>query len=168
MLVCLIILQLTKAGKTTILQHLKLGESQKTVPTIGFSVETFKVHNVTFTCWDLGGQLRIRSMWRFYYNKAGSIIWVIDSSDRNPRRIETAKEELTKVLSSPELSNVPVLVFANKQDLPNAMSIGEVEQGLGLSETGHRYFIQGCCGLNGNGLLRGLEWLSTEVRSGKN
>jgi small GTP-binding protein len=55
-------------GKTTILYRLRLGELVETIPTIGFNVETISVSNgATFTVWDVGGQSRIRPLWRHYY-----------------------------------------------------------------------------------------------------
>jgi len=55
---------LDAAGKTTILYKLKLGEIVTTIPTIGFNVETVEYKNISFTVWDVGGQvnLKIRSI----------------------------------------------------------------------------------------------------------
>lgn len=55
------------AGKTTILYKMKLGEVVNTVPTIGFNVETVEYKNIFFNVWDLGGQDKIRLLWRHYY-----------------------------------------------------------------------------------------------------
>uniref|UniRef100_A0A183CME8 MICOS complex subunit MIC60 n=1 Tax=Globodera pallida TaxID=36090 RepID=A0A183CME8_GLOPA len=58
---------LDAAGKTTILYKLKLGEIVTTIPTIGFNVETVEYRNISFTVWDVGGQDKIRPLWRYYY-----------------------------------------------------------------------------------------------------
>lgn len=58
---------LDAAGKTTILYKLKLGEVVTTIPTIGFNVETVEYKNISFTVWDVGGQHKIRPLWRHYY-----------------------------------------------------------------------------------------------------
>ena len=58
---------LDAAGKTTILYKLKLGEIVTTIPTIGFNVETVEYKNISFTVWDVGGQDKIRPLWRHYY-----------------------------------------------------------------------------------------------------
>ena len=58
---------LDAAGKTTILYKLKLGEVVTTIPTIGFNVETVEYKNISFTVWDVGGQDKIRPLWRHYY-----------------------------------------------------------------------------------------------------
>merc|ERR1712048_185461 len=111
---------LDAAGKTTILYTLKLGQVVTTIPTIGFNVEVVEYNNISFTVWDIGGQDRIRKLWRHYYLGTHGVIFVVDSSDRE--RVEDAREELFKMLSEEELREAAVLVLANKQDLPCAMS----------------------------------------------
>ena len=59
---------LDAAGKTTILYKLKLGENINTIPTIGFNVEQVVYKNISFTMWDVGGQDKIRALWRHYYS----------------------------------------------------------------------------------------------------
>ena len=56
----ILMLGLDGAGKTTILFNLKLGEVVRTVPTIGFNMETVQYKNVSFGVWDIGGQTRLR------------------------------------------------------------------------------------------------------------
>merc|ERR1711975_197332 len=121
---------LDAAGKTTILYKLKLGEIVTTIPTIGFNVETVEYKNICFTVWDVGGQDKIRRLWRHYYQNTQGIIFVVDSNDRD--RVEDAKEELLKLLREDELKSAAVLVLANKQDLPNAMSTADIAQKLDL------------------------------------
>ena len=58
---------LDNAGKTTVLYKLKLGEVVTTIPTIGFNVETVEYKNISFTVWDVGGQDKIRPLWRHYF-----------------------------------------------------------------------------------------------------
>merc|ERR1719486_127289 len=121
---------LDAAGKTTVLYKMKLGEVITTVPTIGFNVETVEYKNITFQVWDIGGQDRIRKLWRYYYSGCHGAIFVIDSSDRD--RIEDAREELAKMLAEEEMRETTLLVLANKQDLPNAMLPTDVAEKLGL------------------------------------
>jgi GTPase SAR1 family protein len=52
-----------RAGKTTILYKLKLGEVVTTIPTIGFNVETVEYKNISFTVWDVGSRDKIRPLW---------------------------------------------------------------------------------------------------------
>ena len=154
---------LDSAGKTTILYHFKLNELVTTIPTIGFNVETLEHKNVTFTVWDIGGQDKIRALWRLYYQETNGIIFVVDSGDRE--RMQEAKEELFRLLKEEELRNCTVLVYANKQDLPNVMSTAEVTEKLGLMTLRNRnWFTQATSAVNGVGLLEGLEWLGKQIR----
>lgn len=55
---------------------------------------------------------------------------MVDSNDRE--RIPEAREELQRMLNEDELRDALLLVFANKQDLPNAMNAAEITDKLGL------------------------------------
>ncbi|KAI5929079.1 ADP-ribosylation factor 1 [Manis javanica] len=121
---------LDAAGKTTILYKLKLGEIVTTIPTIGFNVETVEYKNISFTVWDVGGQDKIRPLWRHYFQNTQGLIFVVDSNDRE--RVNEAREELTRMLAEDELRDAVLLVFVNKQDLPNAMNAAEITDKLGL------------------------------------
>ncbi|KAK2157600.1 hypothetical protein LSH36_188g05013 [Paralvinella palmiformis] len=155
-------LGLDAAGKTTILYKLKLGEIVTTIPTIGFNVETVEYKNISFTVWDVGGQDKIRPLWRHYFQNTQGLIFVVDSNDRE--RVAEAQDELSKMLSEDELRDAVLLVFANKQDLPNAMTAAEITDKLGLSQLrGRRWYIQGTCATQGQGLYEGLDWLSAEL-----
>eukprot|EP00622_Pseudochattonella_farcimen_P001317 FR735977.1.p1 GENE.FR735977.1~~FR735977.1.p1 ORF type:complete len:205 (+),score=17.40 FR735977.1:180-794(+) len=116
---------LDAAGKTTILYKLKLGETVTTIPTIGFNVETVQYKNITFTMWDIGGQDRIRSLWRHYYLGTDSVIFVVDANDRD--RVEVARDELMKMMAEDELRDAVVLTFAHKMDLPNSMTSSKLD-----------------------------------------
>ncbi|GAO51881.1 hypothetical protein G7K_5972-t1 [Saitoella complicata NRRL Y-17804] len=153
---------LDAAGKTTILYKLKLGEIVTTIPTIGFNVETVEYKNISFTVWDVGGQDKIRPLWRHYFQNTQGIIFVVDSNDRE--RVTEAREELQRMLNEDELRDALLLVFANKQDLPNAMSAAEITDKLGLHSLRQRlWYIQATCATSGDGLYEGLEWLSTNL-----
>mmetsp|Transcript_18233 Transcript_18233/g.44507 ORF Transcript_18233/g.44507 Transcript_18233/m.44507 type:complete len:180 (-) Transcript_18233:74-613(-) len=150
---------LDAAGKTTILYKLKLGEVVTTIPTIGFNVETVEYKNISFTVWDVGGQDKIRALWRHYYQNTQGLIFVVDSNDRE--RVDDAREELHKILSEDEMKDAVLLVFANKQDLPQAMPAAEVTEKLKLTSMSNRqWYIQSTCATTGDGLYEGLDWLS--------
>jgi ADP-ribosylation factor 1/2 len=157
---------LDAAGKTTILYKLKLGEVVTTIPTIGFNVETVEYKNISFTVWDVGGQDKIRPLWRHYYQNTQGLIFVVDSNDRE--RVDAARDELHRMLNEDELRESILLVFANKQDLPNAMSAAEMTDKLGLHGLRHRqWYIQACCATTGDGLYEGLDWLSATLQKRK-
>lgn len=153
---------LDAAGKTTILYKLKLGEIVTTIPTIGFNVETVEYKNISFTVWDVGGQDKIRPLWRHYFQNTQGLIFVVDSNDRE--RIAEAEEELSKMLQEDELKDAVLLVFANKQDLPNAMGASEVTDKLHLHNRREKtWYIQATTAVDGGGLYEGLDWLCSEL-----
>ncbi|KAK0162358.1 hypothetical protein PV327_008702 [Microctonus hyperodae] len=153
---------LDAAGKTTILYKLKLGEIVTTIPTIGFNVETVEYKNICFTVWDVGGQDKIRLLWRHYFQNTQGLIYVVDSNDRE--RIAEAERELSNMVKEDELRDAVLLVFANKQDLPNAMTAAELTDKLGLNSLrGREWYIQSTCATQGQGLYEGLDWLSNKL-----
>ncbi|KAF6028514.1 ARF1 [Bugula neritina] len=133
---------LDAAGKTTILYKMKLGEIVTTIPTIGFNVETVEYKNISFTVWDVGGQDRIRSLWRHYFQNTQGLIFVVDSNDRE--RLQEARGELERMMNEDDLRDSILLIFANKQDLPNALSTAELTEKLGLNSFRNRKGVGEC------------------------
>ncbi|KAK9686956.1 ADP-ribosylation factor family [Popillia japonica] len=127
----ILMLGLNAAGKTTILYKLKLNQRVRTVPTIGFNVETVTYKDVKFNVWDVGGQDRIKPLWRHYYTDTQALIFVVDCGDRE--RIDEAREELHYVIKDSEMQDAVILIYANKQDIPGAMDSHEVQEKLGLT-----------------------------------
>jgi ADP-ribosylation factor-like protein 1 len=81
----------------------------------------------------------------------------VDSADHE--RLSTSRAELLSMLSEEELKDAKLLVFANKQDLPDKASVSEVSEKLGLDQLKDRsWTIQGCCATKGEGLEDGLDW----------
>ncbi|XP_065638144.1 ADP-ribosylation factor 2-like isoform X3 [Quercus suber] len=169
---------LNAARKTTILYKLKLGEIVTTIPTIGFNVETVEYKNISFTVWDVEGQDKIRPLWRHYFQNTQGLIFVVDSNDCD--RVVEARDELHRMLNEDELREAVLLVFANKQDLPNAMNVAKITDKLGLipsvnatgnlvsTDWGHYFgfyfkYIQSTCATSGEGLYEGLDWLSNNI-----
>ena len=163
----ILMLGLDAAGKTTILYKLKLNEAVSSIPTIGFNVETVTpVKGVSFTVWDVGGQDKIRPLWKHYFHNTEGLVYVVDSADKE--RLSEAKEELFWILDSDEMRGVPVVVLANMQDLPSAVQPSEVANRLGLpSVRTHQWFIQGTCAVSGDGLLTAMEELGKMVKEYK-
>ena len=159
----ILMLGLDAAGKTTILYKLKLNETVNTIPTIGFNVETVSpTKNLSFTVWDVGGQEKIRPLWRHYFQMTQGLIFVVDSSDRE--RFHEAKEVLFGVLGDVEMAGVPLVVIANKQDLPRAARAGELADKLGLlRHKANVWHVQEACAKNGDGIYEAMEHLSKMV-----
>lgn len=158
----ILMIGLDAAGKTTILYKLKLGEIVTTVPTIGFNVESVEYKNICFTVWDVGGQDKIRRLWRHYFQNTQGIIFVIDSNDRD--RAAEASKELWNLMQDDHLRSAALLIFANKQDLPSAMTVSELTDRLQIRQMNcGRWYIQATCATQGRGLYEGLDWLSNQI-----
>ncbi len=134
----LLMLGLDAAGKTTILYKMKLNETINTIPTIGFNVETLKYKNLEFNCWDIGGQFKLRNLWHHYFENTQGLIFVVDSNDIG--RISESAEVLEMILSDESMKGVPLLVYANKMDLPNAMTVPQISESLGLIKLRDRHW----------------------------
>lgn len=104
---------------SAILYKLKLNQDVTTIPTVGFNVESVTYKNVKFNVWDVGGQDKIRPLWRHYFSGTQGLIFVIDSNDRS--RIEEARQELHRIILDREMKEALLLVFANKQDIQGGM-----------------------------------------------
>jgi ADP-ribosylation factor-like protein 1 len=133
---------------------------------IGFNVETVQYKNLKFQVWDLSGQSSLRAYWRCYYANTDAIIFVVDSCDRD--RVLISKDELVSMLAEDELKDAILLVFANKQDVPGAMSASEISEFLGLGKLKTRQWaIHKCSALKGEGIDEGLDWLATSLQQKK-
>ena len=159
-----VILGLDSAGKSTVLYRMKFDQYMSTVPTVGFNCEKVKGHSgkakgVSFMIWDIGGQDKVRPLWRSYTRATDGIVFVVDSTDGE--RLEEAKVELLKTAKCPENSGVPILVLANKQDLPGAKDSGDIEKALCLHELSstHLWHVHPACAITGDGLDDALEQL---------
>ncbi|TPX30957.1 hypothetical protein SmJEL517_g05607 [Synchytrium microbalum] len=163
----ILMLGLDCAGKTTILYKLKLNQPITTIPTVGFNVESVTYKNVKFNVWDVGGQDKIRPLWRHYFTGTQGLIFVVDSNDRD--RIEEARQELHRIVQDREMKDACVLVFANKQDLSGAMSPQDITEKLNLHRLRDRpWYVHPSCGTSGEGLMEGLQWLSQNCGAPKN
>ena len=182
----IIMLGLDAAGKTTILYKLKLGDmvSQPhgsfrppseishpllcapqvtTIPTIGFNVEQVQYKNLSMMIWDVGGQDKIRPLWKHYFEHTDAVIWIVDSADKE--RLGEARDELHKVLADDCLRDATLIVYANKQDLPRAAPADVIVDKMDLRALrGREWYIQPCSASTGDGLFEGLDWLHKALR----
>ncbi|KAM3875189.1 ADP-ribosylation factor-like protein 14 [Diretmus argenteus] len=153
-----LMLGLDRSGKTTLLYRLKYNERVVTVPTVGFNVEMLETQQSSpgLTVWDVGGQKKMRPHWRHHYTDTAGLVFVVDSWDL--RRLDEARKELHQVLRYQSLRGVPLLVLANKQDIPGALNPTELSQGLDLRRVcdGRAWFVQPCSAVTGMGLEEGF------------
>jgi GTPase SAR1 family protein len=106
-------------------------------------------------------QDKLRSLWKHYFASTNAIIYVVDSNDRE--RVSESAEELHKMMSDDQLSNTVLLVLANKQDLPQALTGNEVKDKLKLAKLKQKWYLQPCCAKSGEGLTDGLDWLGKQL-----
>ena len=103
-------------------------------------------------------------LWRHYYDDTDGLIYVVDSNDR--ARIQESARELRSILGEEALRDAAVLVFCNKQDLPDAASVAEVADCLGMNTIRQKdWHVQASIATSGDGLIEGLDWLSKTVNA---
>ncbi|KAH8875036.1 ADP-ribosylation factor-like protein [Schistosoma japonicum] len=160
----ILLLGLDNAGKTTLLKHLASEDISQTTPTQGFNIKSVQSQGFKLNVWDIGGQRKIRPYWKNYFENTDILIYVIDSSDK--KRFEETGEELLELLSEDKLAGVPLIVFANKQDLLTAEPASRISDGLGLLTIRDRpWQIQGCSAVTGSGVQEGIEWIIKSVNN---
>ena len=89
---------------------------------------------------------------------------MVDSAD--DIRLKECAEELSLLMQEESLKKVPLLVFANKQDLQFALDAESVTDNLQLMQIQDRTWnIQACSAYSKEGLADGMEWLVTTISS---
>lgn len=163
----ILLVGLDNSGKSTIVNQLKLNDAKlnNIQSTVGFNTEKIATKNLNLTIYDMSGSTRYRNLWEHYYRDVDAIIFVVDVSDR--MRIVVAKEELDLMVNHPELTgrNIPILVFANKTDVPHSASVGEIKCELELDRIRNKSCnIIGCIGKSGEGIGEGFEWIAQVMK----
>jgi ADP-ribosylation factor-like protein 6 len=166
--VTVLVVGLDNSGKSSLLNYLRPPESQTDyiAPTVGFNVEHFSCKGLSFTAFDMSGQSRYRTLWSNYYRRTNGIIFVIDSSDKT--RMLVAREEVQQLLSHPDISsrNIPILFFANKMDIRDALSDVGVSSALSLDSIINKsWHICSSNALKGDGVPDGIQWLSSAIKT---
>ena len=162
----LVVVGLDNSGKSTLVNHLKPRRqaSYEVVPTVGFAAESFDHGRLRFSVMDMSGASTYRSLWETFYRGVDGIIFVVDSSDKI--RMCVAKDELDAMLAHADVrhSRAPVLVFANKSDLPGALEPSDVSLLLGLPAVHElAWQIQASNALSGEGVDEGVAWLAQQL-----
>ncbi|KAM9967393.1 hypothetical protein ACTFIW_001477 [Dictyostelium discoideum] len=187
----ILILGLDNSGKTTLLEQIKTKYTKipglpphKIVPTVGLNIARTQFQDIKLIYWDLGGQTQLRTIWNKFFSDVHAIIYVVDSSDKE--RFNESKEELEIVINDSKLKDVPLLLFFNKQDLPDSETIeylssvfksviqscqlsNSTDQLSSLSSlsspiTTRNVQLQPLIACKGEGLEQGINWLSDCLR----
>uniref|UniRef100_A0A4W5LFA8 ADP-ribosylation factor-like protein 3 n=1 Tax=Hucho hucho TaxID=62062 RepID=A0A4W5LFA8_9TELE len=158
----IVLLGLDNAGKTTLLKQLSSEDVNTITPTQGFNIKSLTAHGMRLNVWDIGGQRKIRPFWKKYLENTDLLIYVIDSADK--KRFEETGLELSELIDDENLKGVPVLIFANKQDLATASPASEIAEGLNLHTYRDRAWqIQACSAFSGEGVQDGMNWISDTI-----
>ncbi|NXF02834.1 ARL14 protein, partial [Smithornis capensis] len=154
----ILMLGLDFAGKSTLLYKFRYKDVFLTIPTIGFNVDMIETgRGFTLTFWDVGGQEKMRQLWSNFLEDADGLLYVVDSSDK--RRLEESRREFELILKNESLKNVPVVVLANKQDLPGALNAEEITRRFKMKKycSDRNWYVQPCCATTGEGLAEALQ-----------
>ena len=172
----ILLIGLSESGKTSLLEAVKGAyvKGHRIAPpdaipvTIGMNLLKIAVMDMDVTLWDVGGTMR--KIWPQYYGEADGVVFVVDASDR--QQFGESCEALREILQN--TATCPVLVLANKQDLPHAARASEVidaickPAGLGVKETPRLYRVMEISALKSNSgeSKEFLEWIVREARAG--
>lgn len=161
----LLMVGLDNAGKTTIVRKFNNESIDEIPPTLGFNITSLRHMGYFLNIWDVGGQKTIRSYWRNYFEKTDALVYVVDSADT--ARLAICRGELHNLLTQEKLAGSSLLVFANKQDLPGALSVEEIYKflNLGTLARSRHCVVQSCSAVTGEGLADGMDWVVSDVAS---
>lgn len=170
-----VLVGLDSSGKTTVLFRLKYGQYVNAVPTVGFNMEKIRTGGSSWVMWDVGGADRVRPLWRSYTRATDALIFVVDSSSTD-ERLEESRMELQRLTkqqmtqcTSLKRPRAPILVLANKQDLPMARDLPLLTKAMGLHDMpdSQPWMISSVCAVTGEGLDEAMSMLAHMVLKSK-
>jgi len=159
-------LGLDGAGKTTLIEALKVSNSERSSPklsanqpTVGLNVSHTEIRGKSVILLEVGGGESIRSIWHHYYNEATKIIFVVDGSDA--ARFGDSQRAFTRVLETIKHLDIQILLVSNKMDVLTPEEAVIVEQsvaGFVPQDEGRTDFCP-CSGMDANNLSNLIEWI---------
>lgn len=132
--------------------------------TVGLNIGQIDISGVRLSFWDLGGQQELRSLWDKYYQESHAIIYIIDSNDRE--HMDESRDVFARTISNDHCTSVPLLVLANKQDLPDCMGVREIKpvfQQSGMQIGRRDCLVMPVSALTGEGVDEGIKWLVSSI-----
>ncbi|KAJ3545693.1 hypothetical protein NM208_g2389 [Fusarium decemcellulare] len=167
----IVISGLDDTGKSTLLRtHLTKSEDDvsQLIPWIGFYFEFHRCGNATIQAFDVGGgrHRSVLKMEKSFFKHADAVVWVIDLNDSD--RAAESKEELKTALRGDGIrEGVPLLLLANKQDLPHSQALKQARayyiDGISASIDDRRCDVFGVNIKTGQGLVEAFSWLKEAV-----
>lgn len=150
------LLGLDGAGKTSLVERLKMGDFDTPLPTMGFKIDNLVLHNSMFQIADVAGQDKMRVLWGALYHSADGIIYMVDGNDF--ARLPLAMSELKRVMEYPSLEDKPFLILINKHDI-NAVDVKLLRDQI----KGDRWRAFNVSVKTGEGLDNALMWFVSNV-----
>ena len=164
----IIIVGVDNAGKSTTLEQLKKQytgkgmDLEKIPPTIGLNIGRLEINGVVAVCWDVGGQLGLRQLWKNYFQEVDGLIFVMDSSDK--RRFQESSDALQSALSNTSLEGKPLLFLANKRDVSECVPMSEIQSFFKVNDIKERPVkVVPCSAKRNEGLGEGITWMVDEA-----
>lgn len=154
---------LDNAGKSALFSHLAQTKPTSMAQLTRWHEETILCHSHTFDLIDIAATRNILPMQSKAFHKAAAVIYVVDVSDHE--NMSNVRKNLDDVLLDDKHTREykTLLILANKQDVPGAMSVSEIIEEIGIEEKRMggvgTWHVQPCCGLTGEGLEEGMKWL---------
>ncbi|KAL1303867.1 hypothetical protein AAFC00_000322 [Neodothiora populina] len=159
----ILMLGLDNSGKTSIVKSIMGEDIHSVSPTLGFIIKTIEYDGYKLNIWDVGGQKTLRTYWKNYFEKTDTLIWVVDSTDRE--RMDDCRQELASLLLQERLTGASLLVFKNKSDVPGCMNEAEIREALRLDDIHtHTWTIMTCSAMTGHNLQEGLQWVVQDAK----
>jgi small GTP-binding protein len=153
---------LDNAGKTSLLNFLKKGEFYESIATMGVNHENHKLGKLNMSIMDLGGQQAFRRFWPSYIERADILIFVVDSSDF--QRLPQARDIFLSAVRNCSTPNIPILILATKQDLPNICSLAYIIQLFNLTNLYDRNIhVQKTSSKTGLGVYESFHWIHDQI-----
>eukprot|EP00466_Bigelowiella_natans_P008858 jgi/Bigna1/89398/estExt_fgenesh1_pg.C_480121 len=167
----ILVLGLDGGGKTTLLESLRRNQDRNKEDAKDYGINVSKVlhKNVACILYELPGQKDLRVIWKSFFPKTDALIFVLDSTDQ--KRIETARAALYQCLQDENLEGVPLLICANKQDLPNSLPRKSIITQLKLQSYFQKkkdlreYHVAPTVATTGAGLYQAMEQLRRMISS---
>ena len=164
-----LLMGLDNSGKSTFLYMYKFNQVRIPIPSIGFHIETLKLPNgVTLTVHDLNGGKNMLPLWKDYFQNIDGAFYVVDCNDQD--RIKESAELLHSIVLDKSMHKVPIVILANKTDLPQSLTGIDLIERMNLSklsETSNVYCIQATSALRATGIQEAVRRLEIMIKENK-
>lgn len=126
-----LVIGLDRAGKSALISQLLNLPVEEDMPTQGSKLSMAEIGKRAYSIWEVGGGEKYRKSWTHFVQDTNLVMFVVDSTDK--KRFQLASSELKNILADERLNGIPLIVVANKQDLPGAVEALELFKTLDLS-----------------------------------